>query len=90
MNRAERRRRTFKIVCRRRRMSERIMRLPDGDNPRRIGSMKKRNPFNCGNPKCSLCRNPRKEYKGKTCYEKTRQERQASLSEKEQGDQLDA
>lgn len=88
MNRAERRRRTFNVVRYRTEqadLSGLFLEVDDDGvirdyfDPKKIGTYKKSNPFNCGNPRCYLCTNPRKMYK-----EKTRHEQIAALTAREQ------
>ena len=80
MHRAERRKRTFKVISHRLVQIKRIS-MYTGHN--KIHSFKKTNPFDCGRPRCWLCSNPRRTWKTDT-----RQEQIAELSAKEQVYQL--
>ena len=91
MDRAERRKRTFNIVCRRTELAYHFGLFLEADedggvrdvpNPKRVGSCKKKHPFDCGRSNCGLCSKPRKLYK-----EDTRQERKAALTAREQVDE---
>ncbi len=88
MDRAERRKRTFNVVRQRMSLSNIFDILIYKLTSRRTGALKKQNPLDCGNPKCIMCSNPRKIYKGKTCDELTRQEQKAALSAKEQLEEM--
>lgn len=73
MDRAERRRRTERIVRRR----IRVMRwsyMDEWATERYVGRCKKIHPFDCGRPRCGVCSLGKRKWAGKTL-----QERKAAL-----------
>lgn len=80
MDRAERRRRTERIVARRKEVMRWSGMLEWADD-RRIGRCKTLHPFDCGRPKCGICSLHKRNWCGRT-----KQERKAELTLKETGE----
>ncbi len=72
MDRQERRRRTARIVARRKEVMRWSGMLEWADD-RYIGRCRNMHPFDCGRPRCGICRTSRK------WLGKTRQEKKAEL-----------